>query len=228
MIFSGSFGISPSEIVKILKDLSAYLNKDKNSICLALIIIDEMIGRWYRELNSFAVDQMGKQLMKQGQQLAPEDVTAAFSFRFGSDIENTVDESLRFLDNVKNRYDSGDLGRLVGQMNIVEIMKIKDLIGGSSNGSISQDLNVMNIPGQEQQLIRRGFKDLARNDTEIYNLDQVTKGFGGLQSVEKLQDWLRSLEKIKILINKIVFSQLTYLGCQQQMIDELRRKVFGR
>jgi len=226
MVFNFSFGMSPSEIVKVLKDLSAYWNRDKNAICLALIIVDETIGRWYREVSSFAVDQMAKQLLQQGKPITQEDAVAAFSHKFGSDIEDTVNESVNFLNDVKKRYDSGGLGRLVGNMDIVEIMKIKDLIEGSGNGAVSQDLIMMKVPKEELELIRLGFRQLARNDTDIYNIKEITKGFGGPERAERLQNWLLSLEQIKKLINKIVSNQLSSLGCQQQMIIQLRQKVF--
>ena len=226
MVFSVPFALSPSEIVKVLKDLSAYINRDKNAICLALIIVDETIGRWYRDLSSFAVDQMAKHLLQQGQPITQEDARAAFSLKFGSNIDDTVNESLNFLKDVKKRYDSGELGRLVGSMDIVEIMKINDLIEGSSNGGVSQDIMMMKVPVEQAQLIRIGFRDLARNDTYIYNLSEITKGFGGPERAQTLQNWLRSLEEIKILINKIVTEQLSSLGCQQQMILQLRQRVF--
>ena len=45
MEFAGG-SVNPQEIIGALKSLSSYLNRDKNAICLGLIIVNENITQW--------------------------------------------------------------------------------------------------------------------------------------------------------------------------------------
>jgi hypothetical protein len=223
--------ITPQEIVNGLRALSSYINRDKDATCLALIIINETIGQWYKEINSFVIDQMAKNLVNKGQRMTLDDVRNAFTLQFDTDIQDTATSSLEFLEDVKARYNSGELRNLINKLDIAKITKIQDLIAGSNLESISADLQAVNVSLDEEKNIRLGFKYLARNDNNVYNYSEIASGLvydGDLKKVEKLQLWLRSLEKIKDMIRQSVSSQLSSLQCQQQRIDILRKQIFRK
>jgi hypothetical protein len=63
--FAG-FGVRPQEIIGVLNSLRNYLNRDKNAICLGLIIINENIIQWYREIASIIDDEIVRNLLQPG------------------------------------------------------------------------------------------------------------------------------------------------------------------
>jgi hypothetical protein len=217
--------ISAEEIDDTLHRLSSYLNRDRNSICLALSLINQNIVDWDSEINSFIVGQMAKNLSKQaGEKMTEEDIHLIFRTTLESPRRNAAAQPVIILQNIENQY--ADITKLAKKLDVQRITEIRYLIEGEGSEVPGREWIKDNASTpHEEQILRRGFMELARDDTPVYNFDNILKGFGGEHNAEELKNWLLSIEKLKYLImQQISFTQYS-LGCDKAGIDALREQL---
>lgn len=213
--------ITPKDIIEGLHLLSYRINKDKNIICLALIVTNRNISEWYKEITFFIFDEMAKQLLSG--KMTREDARDILSLMHGSDRVDAAVSCADFLEDIERRYNSGELRNLVDRLDVKQIAKIRSLIGDSHDWD------------------RGTFIGTARSEADIVTLDYMVRGYGRREEAKEEADtkyaklvagellsWLKYLESLKEEIRESISSVLYSLGCQQQSIEILYQQVFGR
>jgi hypothetical protein len=194
--------IRPLEIIAALKALSSYINKDKNAICLALIVINENILQWYKEIVVLIDNEILKNLLTPGEKMTLNDASKLLMYIDKGERKDVMREFVLFLEDIKDRYHHGGLKRLV---HILDIDKLNEIRVLCDELAWITDLEVGLFPFRE-----------------------IMKEYGDIDRAETLRKWLKTLETKKDNTRNKISSMLYELECQQQAIDILREKVFKK
>ena len=152
---------------------------------MILGLIRKNIREWYKEILSFAKDEMGAHLASQGQPKTRQKISNMVSTLLESDRRDAARESVSYLkDTVNNPNISG-----IKNLNIASINEIIYLINGRST----------NLQGG---ILSEGFIHLARDDNDAANLREVITSWTGKESFVQLLAWLHDLEVIKDQIDE--------------------------
>lgn len=214
MDFAG-ISVRPDEIVTILRLLKNYLNRDKNAICLGLIIVNENIIQWYREIASIIDHEIAKNLLQPGEKMTVEDARRLLTYIDQNRRQDVITGSLSFLIDIINKYNNNELRSLVDKLDINRIRKIQYVISGRKEGD------------SENLIYRSSFIPKVNSEMGLFTFVEMMKKYGDLSRAEKLRRWLKDLEAIKNEIRDNISLVLHELDCQQQSIEALRQQVLN-
>jgi hypothetical protein len=141
---------------------------------------------------------------------------------FASQRRTGGEQSVSLLRIIEKEVEIGNLKKLDKKLDITRIREIIYLLNGEGGENVQRNwIKSNSSTPEEEQMLRKGFIGLARDDNDVYNFKQMLNGFGGIDSATRLQNWLISIEKLKYLIMEQIVNIQTSLDCKENEVKEL-------
>lgn len=206
------------QIVSLLQQFSIYLNKDKNVICEGLLLIVDNIQKWYNEIAYFISKEIVKNMVDKGGKMTLEDAINIYRFMKSSKRRGAAMQSVYFLNDIENRYNSHKLKKLEKKLDINKLIEIRRLIIGPYDYSPDDIPRSVTSP--------RAFMPQAVNETDLFGEKDIAQIYGDPNRIVVLNDWLDSLRLVKDEIENKIWLVCYEIGCPhiQALESEYRKQ----
>ena len=186
--------LSANSLIDLLKIAHTALNRDKNNICRAIDLSEKTIVDWYNEINLAYAPFRSHYIL--GKKMLDEKAVSDFLvFAESRTNSHAIESSIQFLDKVREKWDTGELRKLIGNVDI-------DLIK-----QFWQDM--------------KQFHNLVF-DTKLIMLENgIPKLEGNKEDATKIANWIKELDKIRSRIRTNAMEILQQLECSQEMFNKI-------
>lgn len=183
-----------NSLIDLLKIAYTAYNKDKNNICRAIDLSEKTIVDWYNEIIQAYAPFRSHYIL--GKKITDENVLAEFLvFAESRTNSHAIEYSTQFLDRILEKWNDGELRKLVGSVDIELVKRFSHNLGA--------------------------FRDLVF-DTKIVMLENgIPKLTGNKDDASVIANWIKDLDKIRSKIRSDTMKILQELECGQEMFNKI-------
>jgi hypothetical protein len=189
MFMSASATVAAQTIIELLDRLSVRLNRDKNAICGGLSLTNQTIFDWYNSLNAKFSLEIASSLLNEGSKRTIEEVDSLLSYINKAEYAPAAQRCIEFLGDVERRYSSGELRRLVNQLDTNKLFNIY------------------------ATLVPRFIDHAIQGKADLFPLDKLKHDRGGFEQAETIKLWLKDLDNLREEIRSSISQLQLSLGC---------------
>ena len=187
-------------LIDVLKIAHSVHNRDKNGLCRAIDLSEKTIIDWYNEINLAYAPFRSHYILNK--KILDEKIIANFLiFAESRTNSHAIESSIQYLDNIKEKFNEGELRKIVG------------------------DVNPSLIENFAQNL--RKFRDLVF-DTKVIMLDDGLPELDGhKENAKEISNWIKELDKNRAKIRTKAMEILQQLECSQEMFNKISNQTKG-
>src|SRR5438093_12664829 len=101
----GGITITSEDIINLYRILSSHYNKDRDTICLGLILLDRFFLDWYTVVKDFTSREIAKHMLSKGEKMTVEEASNFLSFTRGVRRASQAKIFEIFLEDVERKYE---------------------------------------------------------------------------------------------------------------------------
>jgi hypothetical protein len=173
MVMNASATVTAQTIIDLLEKLSGRLNRDKNAICGGLSLTNQTIFNWYNSLNERFSVEIANSFVNEGSKRTSEEINFLLSYIYKAEYAPTARRCIEFLRDIERRYNSGELRRLVNQMDTNKLFNIYET------------------------LVPRFIDHAIQGKTDYFGLEKLKQDRGGFEEAETIKRWLTDLDNLR-------------------------------
>lgn len=181
-------------LIDLIKVAHTAHNKNKINVCRAIDLSEKTIVDWYNEITKSYAPFRARYIL--GKKVDDDKTISEFLiFAESRTNSHAIESSIQFLDQIKEKWNDGELRRLVGSLDIALFTQF------------SHNL--------------KQFHDLVFNTKIIMLENGVPKLEGNKDDATQIADWIKRLDKIRAQIRSDAITMLHQLKCSQEMFNKI-------